>query len=105
MKLYQMTYPETGITYRLIYIDIERKIDGHLFMFGLDRGNGYERFIVDKNLQLAAERYGAVNIDEADILKEIFREKDSVIVWSSPVRVEYSKFQKMLTGGIKSLHS
>ena len=80
MKLYQMTYPETGINYRLIYIDIERKIDGHLFMFGLDRGNGYERFIVDKNLQLAAERYGAVNIDEADILKEIFREKDSVMI-------------------------
>ena len=80
MKLYQMTYPETGITYRLIYIDIEQKIDGHLFMFGLDRGNGYERFIVDKNLHLAAERYEAVNIDEADILNEIFREKDPVMI-------------------------
>ena len=73
MKLYQMTHPETGIIYRLIYIDIEQKIDGHLFMFGLDRGNGYERFMVDKNLHLAAEHYGAVNIDEPDILGEIFQ--------------------------------
>ena len=73
MKLYQMTHSETGIIYRLIYIDIEQKIDGHLFMFGLDRGTGYERFMVDKNLHLAAEHYGAVNIDEPDILGEIFQ--------------------------------
>ena len=61
MKLYQMTCPENGMTYRLIYIDIERKIDGHLFMFGLDRGNGYERFMVDDNLhtlpQSVTKRY------------------------------------------------
>ena len=80
MKLYQMTHPETGITYRLIYIDIEQKIDGHLFMFGLDRGTGYERFMVDKNLHLAAERYGAVNIDEPDILGEIFQNEGPVMI-------------------------
>ena len=80
MKLYQMTHPETGITYRLIYIDIEQKIDGHLFMFGLDRGTGYERFLVDKNLHLAAERYGAVNIDEPDILGEIFQNEGPVMI-------------------------
>ena len=80
MKLYQMTYPETGITYRLIYIDIEQKIDGHLFMFGLDRGYGYERFIVDRNLHPAAQRYDAVNIEEVDILNEIFEGSGPVMI-------------------------
>ena len=80
MKLYQMTCPENGITYRLIYIDIERKIDGHLFMFGLDRGNGYKKFMVDDNLQAAAERYEALPIKEADIPREIFRGDDAMMI-------------------------
>mgnify|MGYP006863219369 FL=1 len=80
MKLYQMTCPENGITYGLTYIDIEQKIDGHLFMFGLDRGDGYERFVVDCNLHAAAERYEAIPITEAEILKEIFRGDDALMI-------------------------
>ena len=80
MKLYELTYPETGVTYRLVYIDIERKIDGHLFMFGLDRGHGYERFVVDENLYPAAERYEAIAINEKNILPEIFQTSEPLMI-------------------------
>jgi hypothetical protein len=80
MKLYEIAHPDTGLVYPLIYIDIERRIDGHLFMFGLDRGTGYERFIVDRNLRPAAERYNAYIIDEDYILQEIFRDQKPTII-------------------------
>ena len=74
MKLYQMTYPETGVTYRLdLYRYRAKDRWSFIYVRTRSRDHGYERFMVDKNLHLAAERYGAVRSLRPDILGEIFQ--------------------------------
>ena len=80
MKLSEITDSNTGTTYRLVYVDIEQRKNGHLYMFGIDRGDGYEPYFVDDHFQLAANNYGATPIHESRIVEEIFAGDQPVIV-------------------------
>ena len=80
MKLSEITDSNTGTTYRLVYVDIEQRKNGHLYMFGIDRGDGYQPYFVDEYFQLAASNYGATPIQESQIVEEIFAGDQSVIV-------------------------
>jgi len=80
MKLSEITDSNTGTTYRLIYVDVEQRKNGHLYMFGLDRGNGYQPYFVDEHFQLAVNNYDASLIQECQIVDEIFAGDQPVIV-------------------------
>ena len=80
MKLFENTNLNTGVTYRVVYVDIERRKDKHLFMFGIDRGDGYQPYFVDKHFQSAADNYGAIQITESEIINEIFAGDQPVII-------------------------
>ena len=80
MKLSEITDPNTGIKYRLVYVDIEQRKNGHLYMFGIDRGDGYQPYFVDEYFQLAAANYDATPIQECQIIDEIFAGAQPVII-------------------------
>ena len=80
MKLSEITDSNTGITYRLIYVDVEQRKNGHLYMFGIDRGDGYQPYFVDEHFQLAVNNYDAIPIQECQIVDEIFAGDQPVIV-------------------------
>jgi len=80
MKLFEITDSKTGITYRLVYVDIEQRKNGHLYMFGIDRGDGYQPYFVDEHFQLAVNNYDATPIQEYQIVDEIFAGDQPVIV-------------------------
>ena len=80
MKLSEITDSKTGITYRLVYVDIEQRKNGHLYMFGIDRGDGYQPYFVDEHFQLAVNNYDAIPIQECQIVDEIFAGDQPVIV-------------------------
>ncbi|MEK9652802.1 MAG: hypothetical protein VW437_03385 [Betaproteobacteria bacterium] len=80
MKLSEITDSNTGTTYRLVYVDVEQRKNGHLYMFGIDRGDGYQPYFVDEHFQLAVNNYDAIPIQECQIVDEIFAGGQPVIV-------------------------